>query len=596
MRHRGAVAASIAFASVTAALTSASAAAPGGSDLAGDIAQLRTKGCATYRAPFERHYSPAEIAAARHDRFTIYRGLQTKLVAPVNWNKNPYGRRGFRASLQTLKFLEVLFYAYRQGSDAALRQAKALALDWVRDNPGPSSSSSSLAWFNKTVGERAPYLSYLVRAAACEHMLSGRQLRVLVGAVRTTGAWLADPANYYPSNHGLFMDLGLLVLSDHYFPFIDGAQRWEATARSRFPRTLAGRVSREGAWLEQSFGYHFLVMDLARRFLQLGGGSGRVRHLLRRMTSAAAWFVEPDGRLAQIGDTDLDRAPAAVRRRSRHLDGMKVMRQAGFVFVRHRDSYLAVAADFHNTSHKQSDEGTFELAEGGVRVVTGPGKYGYDRDRHRRYVVSARSHSVLTVDGRGFPRDPSLEYGSGVEATRRRNGWYVLVVHNPLLRQRGVEHQRVFLYKPGRTLVIEDGVQASAPHRYRRFLQLGPEIGIERVDPTRVSLHGGGFHACVEDARYGGGVLATRSAVRGGHRPYQGWTFPQVATPVPRWTLSYSSRGQDVSHALVIDLEHGCRESGAPVDEVVDQANNIFTSILGAVFPAPQQPPPPSGP
>ncbi len=399
-------------------LTLFAAAPPASARPGGDVGQLLGQDCPAYRNLFEREYSAAEIAAAREGRFTIYRGLDARLVPPVNWTKNPHGRRGFRASLQTLKFLEVLIYAYRQGSDAALRQAKALALDWMRGNRNPARAVNALAWFNKTVGERAPYLSFVVRAAACERMLTQGQARMFMAGLRTHGEWLASPANYYPSNHGLFMDVGLLLLADHYFPFLDGAQRWERTARGRFPRTLAARISREGAWLEHSFGYHFLVMDLARRFLELGGGNERIRHLLQRLSRAGAWFVQPDGRLAQIGDTNLEPAPDRLRRRSRRLSGMHVMHQAGYAFVRHRDSYLTVTAGFHNSSHKQADEGTFELSEQGVRIVSGPGKYGLDHDARRRYVISARSHSVLTADGRSFSRDPQLSYGSAIVDTR----------------------------------------------------------------------------------------------------------------------------------------------------------------------------------
>ena len=564
-------------------------------DLSGDIAQLRSQDCPAFRALFEREYGREQVQAARSGVFTIYRGLKARLIPPIDWTKNPHSRRGFRASLQTLKFLEVLFQEYANGSLSALRQAKALALDWVRANPNPASSQSSLAWFNKTVGERAAYLAYVVRAAACERMLSPDQTRLLVGAVRAHAAWLADPANYYPSNHGLFMDVGLLLISDHYFPFLDGAQAWEFTARHRFPRTLAARVSPEGAWEEHSFGYHFLVMDLARRFLELGGGNARIRHLLARLTRAGAWFVQPDGRLAQIGDTDLEAAPKAVRRRSARLSGMRSMPRAGLAFVRRAGSYLAVTANFHNASHKQADEGSFELSENGVRLVTGPGKYGFDRDLRRHYVVSARSHSVLTVDGRSFPRDQASAYGSAVVEARRRAGWYVIVVRNPLLRRRGVEHRRIFLYKPGERLVISDRVDAARPHRYRRYLQLGPNIEIADRSAAGLSLRGRGFHGCVTDARYEGGERAARNLVRGRQRPYQGWTFPQVAEAVPRWSVSYASRGEDVAHTLVIDLERECRAPDSdPVTEVVEQVNELVSGLLGLLFPPPPGPVPPA--
>ncbi len=568
---------------------------PAQSGPAADIAQLRSQNCPSFRALFEREYGRGQVQAARSGMFTIYRGLKARLIPPIDWTKNPHSRRGFRASLQTLKFLEVLFQEYADGSLAALRQAKELALDWLRANPTPAASQSSLAWFNKTVGERAAYLAYVVRAAACERMLSADQTQLLVGAIRAHGAWLADPTNYYPSNHGLFMDVGLLLISDHYFPFIDGAQAWELTARHRFPRTLSARVSPEGAWEEHSFGYHFLVMDLARRFLELGGGNARIRNLLARLTRAGAWFVQPDGLLAQIGDTDLDAAPQAVRRRSSRLSGMRSMPKAGLAFVRRGGSYLAVTANFHNASHKQADEGSFELSEHGVRLVSGPGKYGFDRDRRRRYVVSARSHSVLTVDGRSFPRDPASAYGSAVVEARRRGGWHVIVVRNPLLRRRGVEHRRILLYKPGERLVISDHVDAARPHRYRRHLQLGPDIKIADRSAAGLSLRGHGFHGCVTDARYAGGERAARNLVRGRQRPYQGWTFPQVAEAVPRWSVSYASRGEDVAHTLVVDLERECgMPDSEPVAEVVEQVNALVADLFGLFSEPPPAPPPPA--
>lgn len=535
-------------------------AAPRGGGLAADIAQMRGKPCPTYRNIFERRYSRERVELARRKhRFTVYRGLKAKLRPHVNWAKNPHRSRGFRASLQTLKFLDVLLYAYRaQRSRAALRQAKALALDWVRSNPGPAHSRSGLAWIGKVVGERAPYLAYLVRALACERMLTRRQAPVLVASVRRHGAWLADPAHHYPSNHGLFMDAGLLLLAGHYFPFLDGAHRWERLARARFPRTLAGRISREGAWMEHSVGYHFLVMRVARRFGELGGGGGRIRGQLRRLGRAGAWFVAPDGRLAQLGDTDLEPAPKRVSRLARHRRGMKVMRQAGFAFVREGGSYLAVTAGFHNRSHKQADDSSFELFEGGQRIVAGPGKYGFDRDRKRRYVLSARSHSVLTVNGRSFSRDPRLAYGSGIVSARRAKGWYAIAVRNPLLRRNGVTHRRTFLYRPGEALLIVDRVRSGRARRYRRFLQLGPAVEVERRDRSRLALRAGAFHGCVEDAPYTRGRLARRAAVRGRGRPFRGWTFPQALEPVPRWSVSYSSRAVRVRHVLSMDLDGGC--------------------------------------
>ena len=74
-------------------------------------------------------------------------------------------------------------------------------------------------------------------------------------------------------------------------------------------------------------------------------------------------------------------------------------------------------AGFHNGSHKHADELSFELYDRDTRVITGPGKYGFDRDERRDYVLSNAAHSVLTVDKKPWPRDGSAAYGSAIIAS-----------------------------------------------------------------------------------------------------------------------------------------------------------------------------------
>ena len=85
--------------------------------------------------------------------------------------------------------------------------------------------------------------------------------------------------------------------------------------------------------------------------------------------------------------------------------------------------------------------------------------------------------------------DPSLAYGSGLIAAGEGEGWYAIEGRNRLLEGQGVDHQRLFLYRPGTALVIVDHVRSDVAHTYTRYLQLHPDDRARRsrrdLDPDQ---------------------------------------------------------------------------------------------------------------
>ena len=208
------------------------------------------------------------------------------------------------------------------------------------------------------------------------------------------------------------------------------------------------------------------------------------------MKRAAAWFVEPDDEMTQFGDSYLFRVPPWGLRIADRLRGLEAFPRAGFAFVRAPgrdeagDGYLGVASDFHNTTHKHADELSFELYDHGHRIVSDTGLYHKDPGRIRDFVLSARAHSVLTVDRQGFPiLDPSKAYGSGLVGTGRGDGWFAIEGTNPLLRDQGVRHTRLFLYRPGEALVVVDDVELGLLARVHPPLPARPRRRHQRSRP-----------------------------------------------------------------------------------------------------------------
>ena len=498
--------------------------------------------------------SPARIAAARERSFDVFGPKPTHLPAPIDWHTDPLGAERYRQNLQKLRFLTPLLSSYVYDGDTDdLGEATSIALDWVRHNPFGGADTPIEAWSDKVIGDRTPYLSYLLRAGSCEGLLSARERTALLDSLERHGRVLASKRNYTRDNHGLFADVGLVRLTS-FFPFFKESAHWRSLARSRFESTLRHRLS-QGVWLEHSSAYQLIALRPLDSMIAVLGGDAELAGLRDEMRSAAAWFVKPNGELTQFGDSNLEPVPDWALGQP---PGWRTFFGAGFAFVRAAESdgqgYLAVTDGFHNTTHKHADELSFELYDHGTSIVNDTGLYHKDPGEIRDFVLSNRAHSGLVVDGLDLPiSDPQNAYGSGLIAAGQGDGWYAIEGRNRLLHDQGVDHTRLFLYRPGVALVIVDHVRSGLAHTYTRYLQLHPDIELGDRDQTAIQINAPGFAGAVYDA--GGPTPATRTQARGQHDPLQGLTSPSFREWEPRWTLAYTDTGSTETRALTIALD-----------------------------------------
>lgn len=502
--------------------------------------------------------SAARIEAAREGRFSVFGPEPTEFGKTIDWHTDPLGAERYRQNLHKLRFLTPLLSSYvYEDRVADLEQALAVARDWVRHNPRGNPKTAGEAWSDKVVGDRTPYLAYLLRAGACEGLLSSGQSRFLLASLAEHGEVLASDGIYTLDNHGLFVDLGLARLTN-FLPFVDRADQWRALARKRFERTLRQRLS-EGVWLEHSSAYQFLAIRPLESLIAVLGSDPELEGLLARMREAAAWFVKPDGELTQFGDSNLEPVPEWALAEVGSSSGMRVYFRAGIGFVRAAGEagdvgYLAVTDGFHNLTHKHADELSFELFDHGASIVSDTGLYHKDPGEIRDYVVSNRAHSGLSVDGLDLRLDdPELAYGSGLTAAGEGDGWYAIEGKNRLLRAQGVSHRRLFLYRPGVALVILDRLDSPVAHTYTRYLQLHPDVTLGERDESSIQINAPGLAGAIYDA--GSETPAVRTQARGQKVPLQGWSSPDFREFLPRWTLAFVSTGRNETRALTIALD-----------------------------------------
>jgi len=329
-------------------------------------------------------------------------------------------------------------------------------------------------------------------------------------------------------------------------------------ATRRFEATLFGRViPDEGFWLEHSTSYHFVAIAKLAQFLRTTRNADpSLSALLERMQDVGSWLVEPDGRIVQFGESDLDQGDPAFLEEAADLSGMLTLNESGLVVVRGPGSFLAVTAGFHNQTHKQSDDLSFDLYDSGHRLVSDSGLYSKDRDALSAFAASNRAHSTLIVDGQDWPRDAGSAYGSGIVATGEGDGWFAIEARNPLVEPQAVSHNRLFLYRPGFGLVIVDRLRSDTTHSYERLFQFGPDLKAS-IEGDRVALEASGFAGSLNsDAR------VAPALSKGSKSLPRGLTFPAFRESEPRYTASLTSRGSTEARTATIGID---RSLGAMV-------------------------------
>lgn len=544
-------------------------------------AAVSASGPAEYRVYGTRKRSESEMELAREDTYEVFPGIAetAELAPPVDWLQDPFDSRSWRAQLHTFRFLDVLFQMYlKEGDIEALRRARDLVLDWIAQNPRGHDGISEYAWWDKVVGDRAPFFAYLLDAGCDAGILDSEQATTLLRSLVEHADYLVDDDNYtHQTNHGLFQDAGLLILA-RYLSFLEEAREWRAHGFARFLGTLRRQIEiEEGVHLEHSPEYQFLTINLIGKIRELAGIEDPwLEALLERMRDAGAWFVLPDATVPPIGDSDRVPAPKSVLEAAAGKSGLKVFPSSGWAVVKTEDSALIVSAGYHSHAHKHLDDLGFYLYENGEPVIVEAGKYGYDSDPARQYAVSAAAHNGLVADGVEMDLRTIKPYGSGIEWGAEAGGWHAIAGEDKIASAQGVQHRRLFIYRPGLVLILVDEVASGDERGFKRFLHLGPQLEVSG-EVTRLELRGSSFRGFLSESSEDG---VSGHLVRGQREPsLQGWLFPEYRSWQETWTVEYECRR--TSGRLVTTLSLQEEPVRTHVSEVDSGAVEIAVAASG---------------
>ncbi len=515
------------------------------------------------------------------------------LGRPISWGLRSPAERSWNFYLHCWDMLEPFLQVYSSsGVDRYLQVAIDVAMQWVSIHLDATDTEiSPFAWYDMAVGLRAYRLAYVLDAGSAAGMLDASAKERLWAALHAHRRYLDQDDNIaFHSNHGFYQVAGQLAMARRFGGQSAEMAQSRQQALERLGRMMDRQFAADGVHREHSPDYHRMVYQTLKALLDSGLVDDIELH--RRaleIERALAWFVRPDGYIANFGDSDhrsMTCRPDQARTKwateeMRYVvtggqigappaSRLRAFPEAGYWVVRAdaaRDqgetpggSYLAQTAAFHSRTHKHADDLSFIWFDRGRELLVDAGRYGYIgktdpasalarqgywySDPHRIYCETTRAHNTLEFDNTDFPRRGAKPYGSALgRCLETPDGTCVL--ESETKHFRSLRHARVLLYRPGRWLVVFDWFHDNVFQRHdaRQWFHLAPDL--------EISPEGSGFSIPVDGASQPLRVVSlfpdpvpTQPVSGQGEPVMQGWWSPREREMHPNHAFSYRLDGR----------------------------------------------------
>lgn len=554
---------------------------------------LNTEPLRVYRHRTSR--DPETVAnSIRDSGFRVRQYAPFPLQTPVDWAADPHNDANWRYQLNALYPGIVYLEAYsstgkREWFDAALE----LYLDWIDFNL-TSDRPNKFKWYDMATGLRAMYLAVLLDHGMRTDSLEPREFELLSFAAFEHVEQLHRKQRLANSNHGLFQVAGIAALCSA-LPTLASCQEALPYANRGFERLFDQQFNHEGMHLEHSPEYHHLGLNVIGQLSDLGWFDLSDRHQ-RALENAKAnfhWLVKPDTTFPALGDTGRPVYSSARRIHptmefliskgeagQRPPGGLALFPDTGYGIIRHdanenanrASAYLIMTVAHHSEVHKHADAFSFEWFDGGRSLLIDAGKWGYDDKAERDYLVSARAHNTVEINGRNdeIRKPPDrLPVLSGVH----ENGLYMLTA-NGERRPFGIQQQRILLLNPGNWLIVVDTFDQDAA-RYVQWFHPAEDFSCQPME------EGAAFRCRVDEMAFQVRSLVPVDAVehhRGATEPrLQGWRSPDYRKLVAADAIGFvQEKNSSNRFAALFLLEPG---SVTTVDSVSVHRDDTMASF-----------------
>ncbi len=313
----------------------------------------------------------------------------------------------------------------------------------------------------------------------------------------------------HPARNIRMTQMDALLTQGLRLGFLPDAERWRETGLHGLNDCFYRQFNPDGSSIEATGWYHYIVANMALRFLRLKRampelGLQVTEALVARAFDYTAAMMGPDGTFNRIGDS------TAVAEPHRTLESFlrhraEILRELGFdpapppcrqfypdagqALLREAWDAAGVYITFDVTHrmgyHWHPACNAVQLQIGRHRLVADPGRLRYDPTPHRKMATSTRAHSTLTLNG----WDQS---DSGGRMTFKEAAGYMIVTglyDGGYWPVRGMEHgcgvfgshHRTLLWIHGRCLVVIDSLHHTEGEGSKPTIESNWQLGQSQV-------------------------------------------------------------------------------------------------------------------
>lgn len=485
----------------------------------------------------------------------------------INWSQNPFHHPTWQQDFQSGGWIEMLVSGYLAGGPGARAyrtRAEAITRSWLRGVP---------------IGSRDPIALICLSEGFPGQAWIDDQIDASVNYL--AGHWQG------PWNHGLVQDLKLIRIGCAYPPTAFGgdALKWRKMAYGQIlssfqPNRLGPSIDTQGVVNEQATGYERFVYDLWR------GGQAELADCgyplpsgiaarIAKMPVFLAEATQPDGNLAQIGDTYVEQpflqpAPAVPARLP-----LAAVYNAGYIFGRSAwgsgGTFYSLRFGPGRQVHGHDDHMGLTYYSRGRNLIVNAGHTGYEVSPYRDYIRSPEAASTFISPGARFhaaaatslvsdeisPDSQFYEFSDQAFGGPRSRSVYV--------------HQG-----PDFVLVLDQG---SSQEYYQQLWHLDPGLAVTSVTAASATATAPAVAATATSRAIPATTLriarialpgqvipaGSTTVVEGQTSPYQGWVSRQALQRVPAPVVIMSSTGAGMSLSTTIITLIAATAPGTPV-------------------------------
>lgn len=454
-----------------------------------------------------------------------------KISFPIPWDTDPFNDRNWRMSLNAGRIADNCMTSYQASKKPEMfRCAFDIFKDWydfhmVRRVP------NKFAWYDMSVAYRADRISKLLDWASQDPLLSNDEAKLLFKLAFLHIEYLLNPENLNEGNHAVFQlaSLERICKVTPYIDYCDAAHEWTPKMIELLTKSQFGE---DGLQLEHSPGYHFFMVKTYQSLIEEGVFplTPESIALYNKAKEMRFWLTSPDGEIPSIGDTGDD---TIVKLKETDPDNgtFKVLPKDGLAIVRTPKSRLWFYGFHHSKVHKHDDDLSFYLWDRDQPLLIDAGKYAYDSNEKRDYVLSRAAHNTAIIPGLSLNR--SKFYGSGIKNLKKNGDEYFST--GSVQYENGISHTRQLDFHPEKSLKITDKFEGLQTVEIN-FL-LSPKLEKIKTHGNKVTFQNKKLQLTI-DTKTLDCKVQTYKGVKD-EKGMRGWYSPAYKELEPTWSVTF---------------------------------------------------------